>query len=665
MRQLLRIKHINHDIILYIFSAVSMLLSFILGVKNQQIWSLIFMSGSFIVSFFACFFVNNKQKYLKIIPIYLGLAIFWNLSFYYCFRQIDLRHKLNAIIGIISLNVPIIVAIIKNIHNNITPVLKTRWKKYLICLGISLVYVLLSLDTLTTITRLDSNIYYNALSDATNWDMSFDSVRELFLGGHTCIGYTLFGMIGAYITPNSALGIRLINIVLVVISIFAFYSMLEMFIESKTQCGLLTSLFAFNPLILGIIYEINLDLPQTCFYIWTLYFAIKRDYLYMITSSILLLYSKETGIILLFGIYFGYLIYDIIKIFKEKNIKNLEWKFYIIGIFLGGLGILNKLMGVLWRQDSLEASSSLSGQKTMDSFTLNRANIFTKTKELFLVNFAWIVIAVIIVCLLINIVKRKGKTEYKNFLPILCSFLFFVAFQYVYITYIHIRYIMPYIVGLIVIFGILLNTTFSKWIIGIMESIIVVLSLIQCFYTLDPVTRGVFPNINIGGTEIITTRTFRRGINNEAWLRQDDEAKMACLDMTQSAIYNRQYMYFQFAFEEALKTVQYDNNTLIIISPTYEELPGMTWICLFGQWYTDKLYYDPCTYRLSENKELPSLKMAIYDDNILLDLNGYERVFYFDMPYNNLNNDYMYNISYIKSYKVEKKDWIINIYEVK
>lgn len=665
MRQLLRIKHISFNIILYIFSAVSMLLSFIFGVKNNDFLSLLFMSGGFIVSFLACLFVNNKQKYLKIIPIYLGLAIFWNLSFYYRFRQIDLLHKLNAIIGIISLNVPIIVALIKNIHNNIIPVFKSRWKKYLICLCISFVYVLLSLDTLTTITRLDSNIYYNALRDATNWDMSFGSVRELFLGGHSCIGYTLFGMIGAYITPNSVVGIRLINIVLVVISIFAFYSILEMFIESKTQCGLLTSLFAFNPLILGIIYEINLDLPQTCFYIWTLYFAIKRDYLYMITSSILLLYSKETGIVLLFGIYFGCLVYDIIKAFKEKSIKNLEWKFYITGIFLGGLGILNKLIGVLWRQDSLEASSSLSGIKTMDSFALNRANIFTKTKELFLVNFAWVIIGLIILCLCFYIVKKRKQIDYKNFLPILFSFLFFVAFQYVYITYTHIRYIMPYIVGLIVIFGILLNITFPKWIIRPIETIVVALSLIQCFYTLDPVTRYVFPNINIGGTEIITTRTFRRGFNNEAWIRQDDEEEMACLDMTQSAIYNRQFMYFQFAFEEALKTVKYDNDTLIIISPTYEELPGMTWICLFGQWYTDKLYYDPCTYRLSENKELPSLNMAIYNDDISLNLNDYERVFYFDMPYNSLNNSYMDNISYIKSYKVEKNNWLINIYEVK
>lgn len=668
MSRFLKIESLNKKKYIYFFSVLTMIIGFFLGIKHVCLVPDVLMIIGFLTSFFGFLLINNKKVHVRILPIYLFLSLFWDLSFFRRFKDLVGIYKVNALVGVVTLNIPLIICLISTIRGKFE-LKKIINNKNLICCCIGIFFVLLSLETLPVLTRLDTNIYYNELKEACNWNMSFSSVSDLFLGGHSCVGYSIFGMSGFFATPNSPIGVRCVNIILVIISIWCFFGILQRFIKSDILSGILTATFVFNPLILGIIYEINLDLPQTCFYIWLIYNVLQKDYLYSFISSILLVYSKETGVILLFGVFLGCFFVELNSFIKDKSLKKIDYKIILIGVLSGVLWIINEVMGLLWRQDSINEFSADSDRVKMDSINFSKENIIVKTKEMFLANFSWITILLILICLLLyfgNKKRRKSSIDIKKLLPIIISFLLFVMFQYIYVTYIHIRYIMPYLVGLIIIFGVLINAVFDKYsyALGLLLSIVF---LIQSFYTLDPITKTIFSNISVGETQIITTRTYRRSYDNLAMLREDDPEKMSCLDMTQSAIYNRQFLYFEFAFEKALEVTEYDDDTLIVISPTYEKLPGMTWICLFGQWYTDKLHYNPDTYKLLDDDTKPSLNIAVYATEDVINIDDYKHVYYFDLPYNSFvdNSFYLYNILYTDYYQVSKRGWIIDIYKVK
>ena len=173
-----------------------------------------------------------------------------------------------------------------------------------------------------------------------------------------------------------------------------------------------TAAFIFNPLILGIIYEINLDLPSVCFYIWVLYALMYHKKILLLCSSLFLVFSKETGILLLFGIAVGWGLswfIPLIKSYKEKTFRELlkEVPFTTCALFITVpvLMLLSMKFTSIWRQDSLSGQSQSA--QGMETFAFIIENTVIKLKELVVLNFSWILILTGIVCLLVIILQKK------------------------------------------------------------------------------------------------------------------------------------------------------------------------------------------------------------------------------------------------------------------
>ena len=659
----------------YLCSFVLLFISLIYGCYGHNIRSIFCLSLFFIatfISFFNIFFMASTQReqiIKQLFPIYTFLAIFWDLSFYSVYT--DKTYPLNIYIGLFVLNIPMVFMGVKlfGLETRTFSLLKkTKNNKYLIFF--LLLFILLSLETLNSWTRLDSDIYYYYLQEAQKWNLSFDSLNLFRLGGHQSMGYTFFGLLGVYLTPNSPIGLRLVNILIICISSFCFYAILKYFIKDNSLILLLTGMFIFNPLVLGTIYEINLDLPMTCFYIWTIYALLYNNKIYLFFSAFLLAFSKETGIILLFGIALGWGINEIRNIVNNKHkkwVENVDFKTCICVGLPMILWLIFKKMGFVWRDDRNSISIS---SNTMDKIGLNLDNTLIKIKELFFLNFSWLFTICIIYCLTKLLLKKQQVLKTKKILsglPIIFSSIFFISFQFIHITYCHIRYITPYWIGLIWIFGIFIANVFSKRKRLILCFSILCLLGVQCFYTIDPVSRRICNTINIGKTEIYTTRTFVRGSNNEIQTKSTNPELLPYFEMTQSVIYNRQYMYFENAFEKLLKEIKYDDDTLLLVAPIYDILPDMTWISLFGKWYTDKLYYDPNNYRVVDNVSYPTLNLEIIHDIKEINNSKYNRIYLLSFPYNPLYDieNLVSNYDIINSFDIVKNFWSINVYQLK
>ena len=655
-------QEINVSKILYILSIILVFGSYYLGIEGRSKKSPFLMAISYLVSIVAFVFVKNRELYKQLFPIYLVGALIWDIAYVKCIGNMDVIHILLANIGVVCLNIPIIYMVIRWLLNGVQ--IKSLLKSNCLCMIICFIFVVFSLSTLSSMARLDTNIYYNYFQNVNNWNLGLDTINAFFLGGHQCIGYALSGAIGIWLCPNSPIGIRIINIILVIITIFQLYSILKKFLKNEYVTFAYTLLFSCNPLILGIIYEINLDLPMTCFYIWVLSSLYNRDYITFFATSMLLVLSKETGIILLFGICVGWLMYIFIQQGKKAvNKKNI----CILGLFavVGLFWLSNQVLGLLWRQKSLSGDASYV---TMDSFAIQKDNVIAKTKELFCVNFSWMLVILFICCLIICIIKhcRISNDKLRILLPTLVSFLLFVIFQYVYITYVHLRYIMPVIVGEIIILAVTSSMAVSTKKQGIMVGILAVCFFAESFWTVDPITQMAFPQIDVGSSKIMTTRVFTRGIDNAATPRTDDDLQITSLEMTQSAIYNRQFMYFELLFQKILQEINYNNETLLVISPTYEGYDGMTRMCFFGDWYSEDIHYDKTNYRLTSDSRKPIVNCIVWGEKEI-DLENYKNVYYIDFPYNkNFDNDEIIaNLQYSNKLKIEKYGWDASVYQLK
>lgn len=672
---------VNSWKMLYLTVLVFFIISYCYGFTWHNIRSIFVLTFTYLLSFYAfiIFFLHHrtsKDVFKQLFALYLFAAVFYDLSFFSPY--VEKTYMINNVIGIISLNIPLLLMFIfafykGNIFKDLMALIKNKWGLILIVA----IYIGLSLETVDSMTRLDTNIYYTYLQDAKFWNLSFDTVMNFKLGGHQSIGYTLWALIGVYLTPDSPAGLRLINIFLVCISIFALYSVYIKIFPSKSKIFpyLAVAFFAFNPLILGIIYEINLDLPLVCFYIWTIYSIMNNKPIFLLISSFFLVFSKETGIILLFGCALGWMCIQFYEIYSQKAIKLwykiFNFKTAFIFCFSPALLLLSMLFTPLWRQDSLHVNNQ--SVQTMDSFGINLENTSIKIKELFILNFSWIMVILMVIGLCLLFFNKKGRKIYdrKKFiqiLPLLISCLFFIAFQFVYITYCHIRYITPYLPMFIAGFFIILNLAMNKKVEIILTTCCLCLILIQNFYTLDFVSRSVCNLINIGKSELITTRTFVRSSENTIQTKKTAPLLINELQQTQSAIYNRQYLYFLSAFEKFLEEIQYDEKTYIAVAPIYEKGgEGMTWISLFGRWYSNELFYDENKNKCVDNPSKTKLNISVVSDNSDIDYDNYERIFLITFPYNKLfdNKKYLEQFEPISSYTVSEKLWEIYVYQLK
>ena len=217
-------------------------------------------------------------------------------------------------------------------------------------------------------------------------------------------------------------------------------------------------------------------------------------------------------------------------------------------------------------------------------------------------------------------------------------------------------------------FFIILNLSINKKVEIILATCCLCLIIIQNFYTLDFVSRNVCNLIDIGKSELITTRTFVRSSENTIQTKKTDPLLINELQQTQSAIYNRQYLYFLSAFEKFLEEIQYDENTYIAVAPIYEKGgEGMTWISLFGRWYSNELFYDENTNKCVDNPSKTKLNISVISDNRDINYDNYERIYLITFPYNKLfdNKEYLEQFKTISSFTVSEKLWEIYVYQLK
>lgn len=138
-------------------------------------------------------------------------------------------------------------------------------------------------------------------------------------------------------------------------------------------------------------------------------------------------------------------------------------------------------------------------------------------------------------------VKEKRNLGTRWVLPILLGDLSFIAFSCLFSTVNHARYINAHF-PILFLFGICM-IPYDR-LVNVLLFVLTVMMLIQSYYIIDPVSKFLFTNYNVGTTIMIsaTENTY----------------------LEDSMVYNQQYQYFDRALNLALEGAVHDSEAVII-----------------------------------------------------------------------------------------------------
>lgn len=448
------------------------------------------------------------------------------------------------------------------------------WNRGAIAL-LLLAYFVLRCHYLDTVPRWDAASYWGALMSSVNATLQMSSWTQLpkiildtyNAFGHPSMGYYSLLVLGQLHDFPNLFMLNMTNIVLAMLSIFSVYKIFRWFLpeaHSLPEVLLATAAYAMEPLFFGCSIYLNTDFPVLVFFTVSLACLLYGNYGGFALASIFMVFSKEPGIIFWGSMVGGLGLYSLWVLYrgwktgvrptlgqllppfyknKQQPITKLASVIYC-GVCLLLPGIAFKLFtiaqkGAMW----VGGSGFKFDSNGMNCFGFNPRVIANRAGEIFVLNFHWVLVAISLIALSIGIGryierKRLGLTRacgngvmgtdrvdvadqqslclrWWGLLPIVFSFLTFVAFNLSYITYIIPRYVMAS--GFFLLLFTLLALQYATHTRPkrlLILAVILALFVVQTFRTIDPLSKLAFGTAPFSQHEILQIDSPGEAVGN-------------------------------------------------------------------------------------------------------------------------------------------------------
>lgn len=421
-----------------------------------------------------------------------------------------------------------------------------------------LVFVFIKSLFIDFIPRWDSSEYLNALNMAN----SFSSYNLL---NHVTLGYSLLAKVFYSFGDNKFFNLQIYHTVLGALGVYSFYKTCFFLSKKKdfVTLTLSTLLFAVNPLFIATSVTFVPDFGLSVFLLAVLATYFYKNYLLAFIFGLLLVFTKETGVILYTSFLLG------IYIFDRKNRRKLM---FLLPILIYAL-YLFFIKGNFWAPDSTTIFTF--GNNCRFCFDLSWYNLQQNIGLFWILNLNWIFV---LFAALNKFIMSRHLTYFRNekyfYIQIIYLIYFgFFAFFMMFKIYNFPRYIMATQGLLILIFLISFpNVIRLAKLRTLTLLLLVIMSAVQNFSTFDPVSKAYF------GTQKIMNNTF---------------LKIGTDYLGDALVYNTQFVNEQKIILKFIEHYQINKNNNIFIDPYawgmfHNELPG-------------KIYYD-----LKDLQNLPS-----------------------------------------------------------
>ncbi len=479
-----------------------------------------------------------------------------------------------------------------------------KWKNlsnYKAVALICIIFAILSIEVMDEVPMYDSGAYYSwSISRlASNFDFTCRNIFDYCLASHISVGYGMFALAGELITGGY--GVRLINILLALCSIAAFFKSLELLFPNQNRAGIIlaTCIYAFSPNMIGMVGTINIDVPGIYFFVILWYCYLKKYRALELFFAWVFVCTKEPNVI-----YYAFYIMGIVleEVFSKNTGVPIAKRFVKTVL----LQIVRAIPVIFWRiyyiapgRDSWVADTQLLVNSSgLHTFGFSVDNMLVKFKEILIFNGSWI-FTIFILLSVFYILFKKRTVCLKPIIPLLFIMMGVIIFNLFYLDYPHPRYLSVGIMIFCMISVLLLLSIERRLFVNIALGIGTLILLIQSFVTIDPCTYMNFSVINYSDSpsNIVTADGYK---------------------LDDGAIYNREYSYWGETLNLVLEKAGYDADTIIVF-PSYENIPKS-----YG--YSDKIHWNIKKKKMQVNISEDTIPVLIA--NNADDLIEYKQIIY-------------------------------------
>lgn len=608
--------------------------------------------------------------------IALFFCVFWLCTLRECVVYATEIHRKIALGGSGALVVSVVVWIwiVSRHGRELFSRIKAFLRENIYIFGVIFLFIVCCLDCFTLLFKSDSNTYYmSVVANEGRWNFTLSDISKFQIGYHSTYGYSLLAFLGNYIIRIYGIGIRAVNFAMVIAAILCLNEIIKLLFprQGKAFYAFVLLLFVCNPLILGIAQEMNTDLPMACFFIWFVWAFLRQYKAYTVFFSCLTCFSKEVGIVLLFGFVAGIYLY---RLFTAKetflrrivtSLKAHEWLIMYAALLFG----VDMMQFNNWTWGQGEAAAD-TAHNMVNTFQINPQYILIKLQEMFVLNFQWL-IPLLFVCLVATaVVKRKKIVLSEPAVGIIISFCCFAGFQLLFFTYPHYRYLIVDAFFFSVFTGGAALFCWKGRLRNVVMAGISLLFLIQSFYSVDIASNLLFRKVSTGNGKIISLAYYSGDPDNPQILRLEQDGGNLSNEVFRDYVQNnRQYTGFEKCFERFMREIGYTEDIGLILSPIYADPywgdDKWTFFNLFGTLDRESIYWNKplgqLTYEPSDTPIhwLPSSGFADEFDEC-------KEVWYVEFPY---DSDWDFE-KYREQFEVEEElsvvlgQWKINAYRV-
>lgn len=419
-----------------------------------------------------------------------------------------------------------------------------------------LVYIGVRCFYLDAVPRWDAATYWGAIAAAVEATKNVASLAELprvildtyNVFGHSAMGYVGLLVMGQLFDYPNLFIVNFTHVLLAALSVFCAFNIFRWFLPHSQQLPealVATAIFAFDPLFFASSIFINTDFPVLVFFTAALAALLHGRYGWFAIASVFMIFSKATGTIFWISVVGGLGLYGVLVLCRELCAGRRPWlgellpptdkpgvaPFLPLSVCVYRMACL-LIPGLAFKAYSLAQQGgvwSVSSSLTFNSqgwncFGFNPRVMSNRAGEMFILNFHWVLVVIILVALLIGygryLERRTNKVittghadmlgaagqgagregcgkglgaRWWALLPIGCSFLTFVAFNLMYITYIIPRYVV-YSGFFLILFAVLALqfSTQSRRLRAVLLTVVFLLFGAQTFRTIDPLSLWFF-----------------------------------------------------------------------------------------------------------------------------------------------------------------------------
>lgn len=446
---------------------------------------------------------------------------------------------------------------------------KRDWRPLLLVLVVAL---LLRLPQMGSMPRNDNAAFYLTVYNAChNFDLALGYWRDhYFIANHPCFGlFSVFGIL-EFFFPGNLNNMWLFQTVLSLGAFYCLYDIFERELDAK-RAFWGTLLISCSPMLLGLDGVLSLDFTPAVLVFYAMWAFYRRKYVMLAWFSLLMVWCKEFGIVLLVGFFLGMFFYSFTTVFTGsfrhrvyEAVHDTRLVWLCLLCLLYGLAMSYYLLHSCWLIEDGPNNPNYFGHVGWDP-----GYIGLKLVEWLCMNFVWLamlpVLWVAVRALRARISKRAGTSSIPAALRLLAAGsagagLLYFCFSGITITVIAPRYHLP--METLAFFWAFLAVVslgwFGKRFFRPAATALCALLVVQAYLTVDPVMLTVFPQVETGGIPLIHTNA-----KEIPWFgRASWHAPKGWLG--DYIVYNAQYLYLDKSLRMMLAAENYDENTDII-----------------------------------------------------------------------------------------------------